>query len=199
MSLEECAQALGVSVETLEGYELGEKSPSLPEIEALAFILKVPLEHFWGDRVLSKSSVIQPQPRIERVLPLRQRMIAVMLRKARLEAVLSLEMVAERAWSSPALLEGYELGEVPVPLPDLEVIAGVLNRSVKDFQDRNGPGGAWAADQHFIQDFMALSPELRAFVSKPINRPYLELAQRLSEMSVERLRAVAEGLLEITL
>jgi hypothetical protein len=41
--------------------------------------------------------------------------------------------------------------------------------------------------------------DLQTFVSKPINRPYLELAQRLSEMSVDKLRSVAEGLLEITL
>ena len=41
--------------------------------------------------------------------------------------------------------------------------------------------------------------ELQGFVCKPINRPYLELAVRLSEMSVEKLRGVAEGLLEITL
>jgi len=40
--------------------------------------------------------------------------------------------------------------------------------------------------------------EMQVFVSKPINRPYLELAIRLSEMSVDRLRSVAEGLLEIT-
>ena len=40
---------------------------------------------------------------------------------------------------------------------------------------------------------------MQQFVSKPVNQPYLELAQRLSEMSVERLRSVAEGLLEITL
>jgi hypothetical protein len=40
---------------------------------------------------------------------------------------------------------------------------------------------------------------LLEFVSKPVNRPYLELAQRLSKTNVENLRAVAEGLLEITL
>jgi len=40
---------------------------------------------------------------------------------------------------------------------------------------------------------------LLAFVLKPINLPYLELAKRLSEMSVDKLRDVAEGLLEITL
>ena len=34
---------------------------------------------------------------------------------------------------------------------------------------------------------------------KPVNLPYLEIAQRLSGLSVEKLRAMAEGLLDITL
>ena len=45
---------------------------------------------------------------------------------------------------------------------------------------------------------MALPLEMQVFVSKPINRPYLELAMRLNDMSVDKLRGVAEGLLEIT-
>jgi hypothetical protein len=40
---------------------------------------------------------------------------------------------------------------------------------------------------------------LQSFVSQPINRPYIELAQRLSEMPTAKLRTIAEGLLEITL
>jgi hypothetical protein len=41
--------------------------------------------------------------------------------------------------------------------------------------------------------------ELRQFVAQPVNRPYLELARKLSHMSTEKLRSVAEDLLEITL
>jgi hypothetical protein len=69
---------------------------------------------------------------------------------------------------------------------------------VKDFFDQHGMVGVWANEQRNVQSYLALSPELQTFVSKPVNRPYLVLAQRLSEMSVEKLRAVAEGLLEIT-
>jgi hypothetical protein len=50
-----------------------------------------------------------------------------------------------------------------------------------------------------MQHFDDLPPDLQDFISKPINRPFLEIAQRLSGLSVEKLRAVAEGLLEITL
>jgi hypothetical protein len=75
----------------------------------------------------------------------------------------------------------------------------LLERPVREFLDQHGPVGLWNTQQRAVKGFSELKPELQAFVSKPINRPYLELAQRLSEMSVDRLRAVAEGLLEITL
>jgi len=47
-------------------------------------------------------------------------------------------------------------------------------------------------------DFQNLPPEIQSFIVKPTNRPYLDLAIKLSEMSVEKLRSIAEGLLEIT-
>jgi hypothetical protein len=49
-----------------------------------------------------------------------------------------------------------------------------------------------------MQKFLDLPPEVQQFVAKPVNRPYLELAMRLSDLSAEKLRAVAEVLLEIT-
>jgi hypothetical protein len=49
-----------------------------------------------------------------------------------------------------------------------------------------------------VGKFLDLPAPLQDFVCKPVNRPYVELALKLSELSVERLRAIAEGLLEIT-
>jgi len=198
-SISECAQALGIGEADFEEFEYGGKSPSLPELETLAYYLDIPLDHFWGDQTLSEKDGRKIEQKMRLAIPLRQRMIGALLRQARLEKHLTLEALAERAYSSPTLLESFEMGEMAVPLPDLEVLCGILDRSIKEFMDRAGPIGAWATQQRAIQDFMTLSPELQVFVSKPINRPYLELAQRLSEMSVDKLRGVAEGLLEITL
>ena len=50
-----------------------------------------------------------------------------------------------------------------------------------------------------MQQFLDLPKELQAFVCQPVNRPYLELAMKLSSMSTDKLRSVAEGLLDITL
>jgi hypothetical protein len=49
-----------------------------------------------------------------------------------------------------------------------------------------------------IQHFLEMPPDLREFVALPVNRPYLELAMKLSNMSRDKLRSVAENLLDIT-
>jgi hypothetical protein len=43
-----------------------------------------------------------------------------------------------------------------------------------------------------------LPPDLRDFVTQPMNEHYVRLAQRLSQMPTDHLRAIATGLLDIT-
>jgi transcriptional regulator with XRE-family HTH domain len=198
-SLDECAKAVGVTPEAFEAIELGEKSLTLPQLEVLAYTLNVPLEHFWGRKTLSENHEATKEVDLEQLLALRQRMIGAMLRQARLQAQLSLETVAESVGISPEQLQAFELAEAEIPLALLEALCAVLNRPIAEFLDKNGPVGVWANQQRLVQDFLSLPAELQAFVSRPINRPYIELAQRLSEMSVDKLRAVGEGILEITL
>ncbi len=198
-SIEECAELVGTTPELFEAYELGEKSPSLPELEVIAFSLGVPIEHFWGQTASLQDLFTTRQVDSAQIVSLRQRIIGVMLRQARTKTSLSPANLAELAGLPDERLELYEMGEMPIPLPELEALAAALDTPMRDFQDRAGPIGSWFIQQRILKDFQELSPELQAFVCKPVNRPYLELAQRLSEMSVEKLRSVAEGLLEITL
>jgi transcriptional regulator with XRE-family HTH domain len=196
---EECARIMGVSAEVYAAYERGESAPSLPELEMMALHLAVPMEHFWGD--ISRSEMRSPAEAVDRtrLVALRQRIIGAQLRSSRLEQNLSLQATAEKIGVREEQLAAYELGKEPIPLPVLEGLSELLGRPVREFLDQHGPVGLWNTQQRAVKGFSHLNPELQAFVSKPVNRPYLELAQRLSEMSVDRLRAVAEGLLEITL
>jgi transcriptional regulator with XRE-family HTH domain len=178
---------------------VGEASPSLPELEVLAFFLNVPLDHFWGNKAISEGRTSLTGSRLELLVGLRQRQIGILLRQARLSAGIPLETAAGEVGISAGELEAYEFGEAPIPVPQLEVLCATLNRPLHDFLDQHGPVGAWMANQNKTQDFSKLPPELQEFVCKPVNRPYLELAQRLSELSVDKLRSVAEVLLEITL
>lgn len=197
--LEESANFLGVNPSTLEAYELGELSPSLPHLEALAEFYGVPLAHFWGNQLLpTDQKTLSPQ-QIELIHQIRQRVIGVLLRKCRQEQGLSLEELAEQVGIEAAQLEQYEFGELPIPLPLLEALALALQLKINVFFDRQRIQRDHSIADQDWEAFQSLPEELKSFICKPINRPYLEIAKRLSEMSVEKLRAVAEGLLEITL
>lgn len=197
-TLGECARAIGVTPGTLRAWEEGRRAPSLPELEVLAYFLDLPIRHFWGKEAMSDN----PPPTEELNLPVlvgvRQRMIGALLRQERERASLSLRALAEQTGMSAARLKSYELGERPIPLPDLEVIMNTLGGQVESLFDQTGPIGLWMIQQRAIQDFLELPPDLQAFVCKPVNRPYLELALKLSTLSTDRLRSVAEGLLDIT-
>jgi transcriptional regulator with XRE-family HTH domain len=197
-SLEDCAMAMGISVDDLIAMEFGERPPTLPELELLAYSLEVPLEHFWSNETL-KTSGIEKSVDPAEIIQLRQGLIGDLIHRGRIEAELSIVELAQKTGIATASLQSYEQGDVPIPLPELETLAQVLNNSMENFEDQHGPAGSWFTGQRNIREFQDLPLELQEFVSKPINRPYLELAVRLSELKVERLRALAEGLLEITL
>jgi transcriptional regulator with XRE-family HTH domain len=95
-------------------------------------------------------------------------------------------------------LAKYELGEESVPVPELELIAKTCDVRIEEFFDKKGPIGEWRTKQIAQNQFLDLPEDLRDFVCKPVNKPYLNLAIRLSQLSVDKLRDVAEGLLEIT-
>jgi transcriptional regulator with XRE-family HTH domain len=198
-SIKECADAIGVKPGLFRAYEEGQHAPSLPELETLAFYLKLPINHFWGREVMSGAPSPVAALDLARLISLRQRMIGALLRQERNNASLSLKHVAEKTGIPVARLKSYELGARPIPVPELESILSVLGSRIEIFFDRNGPVGEWMSNQKAMQKFLDLPEEIQKFVCQPVNRPYLELAIKLSDMSRERLRSVAEGLLEITL
>jgi transcriptional regulator with XRE-family HTH domain len=199
-SIEECAALLGVSVEQFQSYESGKQSLSLPDLEALAYYFDIPLEHFWSHQSLSESET-QKKNGLEqnvRLHQLRDRMIGARLRLLRNQANLTPHQMAERVGLSEQQIKQYELGEASIPVTDLEMLTKALDTRMEEFFDSHGPIGNWRAQKLTVNKFMELVPEVQDFVCMPVNRPYLELAMRLSQLSVEKLRSVAEGLLEIT-
>ncbi len=197
--VEECARALGVSTETFEAYEYGDKSPSLPEVEMLAYYLGMPVDHFWGQVALSKGGGSKRKFDPQFLLGLRQRIVGVQIRRARLQAQRSLEDLAQDIGVTARQLEAYELGEMAIPLPQLDALVMRLSLSIRDFRDQKGPLAESFRRNQTAKGFDELSSDLQAFIGKPVNRPYVELAQHLSEMQTEKLRTIAEALLEITL
>jgi transcriptional regulator with XRE-family HTH domain len=196
-SMKEVGQVIGLSGSTISAIERGSNSPSLPELELLAFYLSIPMAHFWNQDIVSQEPHPTENLETENLLGLRHRTVAAMLRQGRNEKSLSQKELSQRTGISASRIRRYESGETPVPMPELEALAATVGYSIEDFADSSGPVGEWITKQRAEQQFDELPRNLKEFIANPENQPYLELAQRLSSMSMDRLRALVDGLAEL--
>lgn len=193
-----CAQFLDLSTEEFEDFELGKKSPSLPQLELIAHQLNIPVDRFWTSEVDKIEIELESFENIAQIIRVRDRIIGAIVKQARLAAGLSAEQLGEQTFLDPAEIEAIELGRIQVSVPQLESISKVLGLSIQDFCDQAGLIGRQNQQHLIMREFMNLPEDLQQFVTRPENRPYLELAIRLSGMPAAKLRAIAEGILEIT-
>jgi len=191
----ECAQALGIATADFEKAEAGEYPLSLPELEALAMFLNVPMGYFWGSEELENNQ----RSSYEDFITLRQRVIGVLLKQRRLRARLSVEELARALEVDTETITAYESGNVPIPYLHLEQLSRALEVTVTHFVDEeHGPLARHEAEQRMLKQFANLSPELQVFITKPGNESYLETAKKIGDMDVQKLRDLAASILDIT-
>ncbi|KAF0108377.1 MAG: Xre family DNA-binding protein [Anaerolineaceae bacterium] len=197
-TIPECAAAAGVTRGIFRAYEEGRRAPSLPEMEILTYFLGLPIRHFWSKEAVSDDAPRTAALDLPALAAVRQRMIGALLRQEREKASISGKALAEQTGISASRIRAYEMGARPIPMPVLEGLVAALGGQVEDMFDQTGPIGQWMNQQKAIQDFLQLPPDLQDFVCRPVNLPYLQLALKLSSLSTEKLRSVAENLLDIT-
>lgn len=132
---EEACGLLGWDLDHLTALETATVTPSLPELEALAAIYAVPMDHFFGSTSLSDS---MPQLRTETMqqrLELRNRILGAMIMQARSRKNLSRDDLATLTDLSLDNLTAYELGLMPLPVTDLEEITRILQIDINDWID----------------------------------------------------------------
>ena len=198
MTIPECARATGVTPGIFRAWEVGSRSPSLPELEVLSFSLNLPLTRFWGKDAKSDDGSPTANLNLPAYVKIRQRMVGALLRQMREKEGISPVALSEMSGIPRKRLRAYELGERPIPLPELEGLAALLGGQIEMLFDQTGQIGLWMTQQKAIQDFLQLPVELQNFIGKPVNQPYLELALKLSGMSTDKLRSIAEDILDIT-
>lgn len=196
-SKQECADALGISPETVTAYEEGRKPVSLPEVEVWAYLTGMPVSHFWN----GNPTLIQQEepPPLKEILALRHRIVGALLRQARAERNVSQRELAELLNCPERRISAYEYGEQPIPLAELEILCQYLRLPLEHFLDtQEGALGEWQRQQEAWHRFNQLPRKVQEFVIQPLNVKYIEVAMRLAEMPAGKLREIAEGLLDIT-
>ena len=196
-SFDDCAAALEVEPAQIEAWEFGDLAPTLPQLEVLASYLDVPVSHFWGTRTLEqdrKSHGAQAD-----YLALRDRMIGLLLRQAREEQGISLEALAESSGLPAPRIAQYELGELPMPIHELTVLANGVRKNLSYFLESSSYVGELLAMREEWKRFGQMPEELRRFAANPLNAGFIEIAMVLSELPAERLRRIGESMLNITM
>jgi len=195
-SVEDCAKILNLAIQDYMSLEEYPEELSLPQLESLALFLKVPMSHFWGS---VEPEAVKHQLDYELYRSLRQRIIGVKLYQARIEADISPQDLADDLGISEEILNAFELGQEPIPYFDLERFASHLDVPLTDFtEESSGPLVEHESVMLSQHRFEHLPPDVKAFVLEPVNLSYIKTAMRLSEMDVDKLRSIAEGILEIT-
>ncbi len=199
-TVKDCAELLGIPSARYRAYEAGRQDPTLPELEVLAWFFQRPLSALLEpDGRSASSGGDRAAEAIPELLALRHRIIGLTLRQARERAGKSIREVAAFLGCTPRRVRAYESGERPIPLLELERLCLYLGVPLSDFYDTDSPVGQSILLLDQLERFRTLSPEVRSFVTAPVNLPYLRLAMRLAELPADRLRHIAEDLLEITL
>lgn len=196
-SIAESAQALGLASEEFEQIEKGEAFPDMPFLEALAMYLHVPFEQFWGEQTLGG----YPVGDFEELIAKRRGSIGNQIKTLRENAGKSVEDLAKAMKIETEELVQIESGETSVSISMAEKIARALSISVKELQEDASDNALHLHEQEqkLLRQIREMPEEMRAFVVKPINQPYLAMAMKLSHMEVNRMRDFAEDILEITL
>lgn len=195
-SIEDCARVLNVPTADIESWEYGDSAPSLPQLELLAAYLDVPVSQFWNTQTLEPR---HPSDGAQQTyVAVRQRMIGLLLRQAREQMGLTHEQLSAETHLSADAVNAYELGDVPVPMHELTVLAAALKQNLNYFLDNSGKIGEVLASLENWKHFNELPEDLRAFAANPTNIGFIEIALAFSKMENDRLKRIAVSMLDIT-
>ncbi len=223
LDIEQTAQHLGIAPALLNEYELGLREISLPELEAMAHLFGVSVNYFWSNGALREPRIDR---KVVKAISIRHKIIGVLLQQMREAGGHSRTALAEALGCSADTVEAYERGEQPVPFNHLEALAGFFDTPLSRFMEETAPEAIQSEDAPVLET-KELSPqslassqasvpaapaempselawlaempdEVKEFLADPSSLLYLKLSMRLHGLSAETLRALAEGILDIT-
>ena len=189
----------GISNEKLQAIEHGDSTVTLPEIELIAMKLGFSTETLIAGDLQDLIATKMDEGAVKQYAGLRDRMIALNLRKTRLDQNKTLESVSAQCGLEADELDQFESGSKPVPVPILELLCTEYQIPLLSLIPQKPESDPSSTDLTATSEsYENLPEEVAEFVNNPANLPYLELARKLSELDAAKLRSIAEGLLEIT-
>lgn len=195
-SIEMCAELLGCSPAKFRRYEGGQDGVSLPQLESLARFFNVPIAQLWNDEIVQdQDTALEPITRTQ-TMSGRHQILAVRLQQCRRASGLSRQDVGLLVGQPADVIAQYERAELQIPIAELEIVAGQCGLSLSDFEEPPITAPEAGPDALSLEGLKALPPDLWEFILDPGNVVYLRVAQTLGSIEPERLRQIAQAILE---
>jgi transcriptional regulator with XRE-family HTH domain len=196
---QECAEYLGCSLFAFSRYEQGRQGLSLPQLEALAYLLDVPLASLWDDGYAQPEEPSAETLPLAQMMLLRRKILAVQFRQCRQAVGFTQRELGQLLGCPVHRIAAYERGERDIPLAELEIAAERCGKELAHFLDeRTIPLSVTEQGRQALARLRGLTPEVRDFALNPSNALYLHIAILLSSMKADSLRQIAETILDIT-
>jgi transcriptional regulator with XRE-family HTH domain len=197
-SIKECSLMLGISSSRLKNFENGKISPSLPELESLSFLYKIPVLVICMNNGVSNFIQTPESDQVIKLLEIRQQIIATKVLIARENADISLSNLSKVTSIPTSRIKRYEEGRSPIPIDELNSILEALAQDTKDFFDHESPVGDWQNLQSNISAMETLPENIKEFCLNPQNIKFLEIAQAISKIGLENLYEFSNALSDFT-
>ena len=119
-SVDDCAKVLGIEPKVFEQFETGQQTPTLPQLEILAFYLDVPIQLYFTSQLQEQRQVFDDSEELQKFLTVRRKSIATRLKSQREQKELSIaEMIANTTLDEKQYRE-MEEGQQPISLTNLQ-------------------------------------------------------------------------------
>jgi len=197
-TVKECSLLLGIPTSRLKNFEMGKYVPSLPEIEALSFLYRIPIIAFFQEDSVRDYIHLPENVQIQRLIEIRQQIIGTRIHLAREAAEISLKQLSRTTSIPTSRIKRYEEGTTPTALDDLKKIANALNLNLNIFFDYESPLGNWQNTQLKTMAYKHLPEEIKDFIADSNNLPYLKVAQNLSKIGIDKFNDLSTSLSNLT-
>ena len=198
-SQQDCADFLGCSPFMFSQYEQGRRGLSLPQLEALAYLLDVPPASLWDEGHTLPDQESEETLPMAQLIQLRKKEMAIRFRQCRQTAGLTQAEMGQMLERSAYIISQYEHGRRDIPLAELETIIEQCDQSIADIvEEQTIPTGQADQARQALTRLNELPPDVREFVLRPTNTLYLRIAILLSALKADSLRQIAETILDIT-
>jgi transcriptional regulator with XRE-family HTH domain len=193
-SLKDISDLLGIPSSRLKNYEKGKYIPSLPELESISYIYRIPVFRLAGIEPNADFSLAPNADQLQQLIEIRQEIISTRLLLAREEKGISIKDLAKQTGVTTGRIKRFETGSSQPQIDELINISRALAIDFSEFVDDDSPIGNWQEEQVVFDHIRKLPKDLLEFIADPQNRPHLEVAKILSKIGVADLEQLRDSL-----